>query len=160
MNYRVHIREHVSGDLDAYIDWQTDVEVARYLSWLPRNQAEAEASLRDAIVQQSLNDRIHFYFAIAINSTNEIVGDVGITITEPHQGDCGWFLRRAFQGQGYAGEAVILLVQYAFQELGLQVLTASCATANSASTRIMEKGGFTLVSESEDRLWYEQQKSS
>lgn len=159
MNNRVHIREHVPDDLDAYIDWQTDDEVARHLSWLPRNQADAETSLRDAIAQQSVEARKRFYFAIVINSTDEIIGDVGLTITERHQGDCGWFLRKIFQGQGYAGEAVNLLVQYAFQKLELQVLTASCARANSASTRIMEKSGFALVSESEDKLWYEQQKS-
>ena len=159
MANRVHIREHAPDDLDAYIDWQTDDEVARHLSWLPRSQAGAEACLRDAIAQQKAEARKRFYFAIVITSTDEIIGDVGLTVAGPHQGDCGWFLRKTFQGQGYATEAVKLLVEYAFHNLELQVLTASCVRANSASIGIMKKSGFALVSESEDRLWYEQHKS-
>ena len=45
---RVHIREHIPSDLDAYIDWQTDPDVARYIPWLPRNRADADACTRTA----------------------------------------------------------------------------------------------------------------
>jgi RimJ/RimL family protein N-acetyltransferase len=153
---RVHIREHIPSDVDAYIDWQTDPKIARYLSWLPRSRAGAEASLWDSIEQQSMVDRERFFFAVILHDTQEVIGDVGFTVSGQLQGDCGWFLRRDFQGKGYATEAVNQMIAHAFQCKGLEVLTASCRCENAASTRIMSKCGFVLDDESEKRLWYRQ----
>lgn len=153
---RLHIREHRPGDVDAYVDWQTDPEVARYLPWLPRSRADAKVSLWDAIEQQSLVDRSQFFFAIVLNDTQEVIGDVGFTVLNRVQGDCGWFIRRDFQGCGYATEASREMIAYAFQCRELEVLTASCMRANVASTRIMTKCGFVLERESGKRLWYTQ----
>jgi RimJ/RimL family protein N-acetyltransferase len=155
---RVHIREHIPSDLDAYIDWQTDPDVARYISWLPRSRADAEASLWDAIEQQSVVARMRFYLSVVLSGTQEMIGDVGFTLSEPLQGECGWFVRKDCQGQGYATEAVNHLIKYAFQSKGLEALTASCRRTNIASVRIMNKCGFVLESESEERLWYKQSK--
>ena len=160
MQHRVHIREHLASDVDAYIDWQTDSTVARHLSWLPRSPAAAEASLRDAIEQQSDVARTRFFFAVVLNETQEVIGDVGFTASDPLQGNCGWFLRKDFQGSGYATEAVNQMIEHAFQSRGLEVLTASCRRANAASTRIMTKCGFVLSHESEQRLWYRQSAGS
>ena len=156
MSKQVHIREHIAGDVDAYVDWQTDPEVARYLSWLPRSRADAEASLWDAIEQQSVEDRKRFFFAIVLNDTQEVIGDVGYTASIPSPGNCGWFLRKSFQGRGYATEAVKQMIELAFQSESIDALSASCRCANAASIRIMTKCGFILENKSEGRLWYRQ----
>jgi len=155
---RVFIREHISSDVDAYIEWQTDPDVARYLSWLPRNRIEARGSFRDAIEQQNQADRTRFYFAVVLHETQDVIGDVGFTLSEPLQGGCGWFIRKDFQGQGYATEAVTQMIRYAFNSISLEVLTASCRRENAASARIMGKCGFILEKESETRSWYTQSR--
>jgi len=155
---RVRIREHIPNDLDAYIDWQTDPEVARYLSWLPGSRAGAEASLRDSIEQQSVVDRKRFFFAVILHDTQEVIGDVGFTVSDRLHGDCGWFLGINFQGRGYATEAVSEMIAHAFQFQELEVLTASCRRGNTASTRIMSKCGFVQDDETEKRLWYRQSR--
>lgn len=158
--HRLYIREHMIEDLPASIDWQSDPQVAKYLSWLPRSIAETEVSLREAIRQQSLKERTQFFYAIVLKDSQEMIGSSGFTLVEPNHGNCGWFLRRAYHGQGYATEAVKLLIQHAYHIEGMEVLSASCRKANMSSKRIMEKCGFSLVKESEDRLWYQQRKSS
>lgn len=40
---RIEIREHVLADLDAYVQWQSDPEIARHIAWLPKSHAESEA---------------------------------------------------------------------------------------------------------------------
>jgi ribosomal-protein-alanine N-acetyltransferase len=155
---RVFIREHISSDADAYIEWQTDTGIARYLSWLPRSRIEAEASLRKAIEQQNQTDRTRFYFAVVLHETQEVIGEVGFTLSEPLQASCGWFMRTDFQGQGYATEAVKQMIRYAFNSISLEVLMASCRRENAGSVRVMGKCGFILEKESERRSWYTQSR--
>ena len=83
-----------------------------------------------------------------------MVGDVGFTLIEDGVGDCGWFIRRRFWGNGYATEAVRQMIVLSFENLGLHCLKASCAKENIASRRIMQKNGFLLVTQTKTRLWY------
>lgn len=153
---KVHIREYSHSDLEAFVDWQTDPKVARYLSWLPKSRAEAEASFWDAIEQQNIVERTQFFFAVVLNDTQEVVGGVGYTISDQAKSNCGWFIRKNFHGKGYATEAVNQMIEFAFRSKELKILTASCRCTNAASTRIMAKCGFVLENETENRLWFKQ----
>jgi RimJ/RimL family protein N-acetyltransferase len=49
------------------------------------------------------------------------------------------------RGRGYATEAVELLVGYAFDTLGLEVIRGSTLSHNERMRRVFEKNGFELV---------------
>ena len=151
---RVHIREHIPSDLAASLDWQTDPEMGRHLSWLPRTHLDATASFQDALHQHSVEPRERFSFAVALDETDEMIGDVVYTMDESGTGRCGWFIRRRYWGHGYATEAVATLIDYAFSAQQLETLTASCRSKNVASRRVMEKNGFLLQEQSDSRLWF------
>ncbi len=151
---QVLIREHLIDDLEPYCEWQSDPEVARYVSWLPRSRSDSEASLRDAIAQQSANPRVRYFFAVVLAGSGEMVGDVGFTLMDSGVADCGWFIRRRYWGNGYGPAAVHHLVSYALSNERVRKLTASCSSRNASSIRVMEKCGFSLVRASEHRLWY------
>jgi len=102
---RVQIREWVLGDIDAFAAWQSDIDVARHLGWLPKNRAESQGDLLDAVAQQTAVPRIRHFFAVVCVHDAEVVGDVGFTIIAPSNGDCGWFIRKPYWGLGYATEA-------------------------------------------------------
>jgi RimJ/RimL family protein N-acetyltransferase len=153
---RVHLREHCTSNLEAHVDWQTSELVAKHVSWLPVSPAEAKANLLEAIAQQSLASRSKFFFAVVLNNTQEVLGSVGVTRVAPGVGDCGWFIRSRYQGNGYATEAARLLVNNAFQTYNFTKLTASCRASNLASARVMAKCGFKLAKQCDDRLWFRQ----
>lgn len=150
----VQIREHVDTDLDAYCDWQSDPAVAEFVSWLPRNRVQSAESLRDAIAQQRATPRARYFFAVVDSTSREMLGDVGFTVVERGVGDCGWFIRRKFWGNGYATQAARLMLAVAFDQAGLQRLKASCLLENTASRRVMEKCGFACVGRTPTRLKY------
>ena len=154
MNARVSIREHQRSDMDAYVAWQTDPLIGQHLSWLPKSIEEARASFEDLMSQQSDPKRVRYFFAVVYTESQEVVGDVGFTADNNLRGDCGWFISSKFQGRGYATDAVKLLVDSAFNSYGMKELIASCARSNAASIRIMEKCGFKLQRNNEERVWY------
>lgn len=57
----------------------------------------------------------------------------------------GFWLGRAYWGQGLMTEAVVPVMDYAFDTLGFDVLVFSNARGNSRSRRIKEKTGARLV---------------
>jgi ribosomal-protein-alanine N-acetyltransferase len=151
---RVIIREHVAADLPDYADWQCDPAVGEYVSFLPRTREEAEASLRDAIEQQTEPDRVRFFVAIEHKDNGGILGGAGITLIDEHTGDIGWFLRKEYWGLGYATEAAALMIRFGFEDIGLRTITAVCRKENSGSRRMMQKCGFRFERATENRLEY------
>lgn len=54
----------------------------------------------------------------------------------------GYKLDTAYTGKGYMTEAVRLVVEYAFTQLGLHRIEANVMPRNTASLRVVEKNGF------------------
>jgi ribosomal-protein-alanine N-acetyltransferase len=54
-------------------------------------------------------------------------------------GYVGYWIDQALAGQGYVPEGVVLLMRYAFDEIGLHRLEAAIVPRNTASRRVVEK---------------------
>ncbi len=54
-------------------------------------------------------------------------------------------MRKSAWGKGYATEGSRALIRKGFTESGVQRVTAEAMAANTASRRVMEKAGLTLV---------------
>ncbi len=57
------------------------------------------------------------------------------------QAEVGWCLDPAYQGKGYASEAVAGLLRVCFEDLGLRRVVALSFADNTASWRLMERLG-------------------
>ncbi len=57
------------------------------------------------------------------------------------QAELGWVLDPAYAGRGYATEAVIELLRFTFEELGVRRAVANCFLDNESSCRLMERVG-------------------
>lgn len=56
--------------------------------------------------------------------------------------ELGYFLHADARGKGYAGEAIRLITDFAFQSLGARRIWASCDALNTASVRLLERSGY------------------
>ena len=57
------------------------------------------------------------------------------------QAELGWVLDPAYTGKGYATEAVLEMLRFSFEELGIHRVVANCFADNTASWRLMERIG-------------------
>ncbi len=83
-------------------------------------------------------------FPFTIFLGGDAVGTVGLNRFDPllSMGEVGYWLRSDLAGQGLMTEAVVLLVDWAFDQLKLHRLELHAATENHASIRVAEKVGF------------------
>lgn len=150
---RLRLRRSLPEDADTISAYRSDPEVHRYQGWDRTDpggiRAEIEEMARRAPgepggwVQLSVEDR----------ESGRLVGDVGLSPAEGEPGviKIGYTVAPAFQGRGYATEAVRALVAYAFDTLGADIVRAYASAENVPSIRVAKKIGMRLVERSEHR---------
>jgi RimJ/RimL family protein N-acetyltransferase len=99
-------------------------------------------------------------FSVEDRETGRLVGDIGLSPADGEPGviKVGYTMAPAFQGRGYATEAVRALVAYAFDTLGADVVRAYASADNAPSIRVAEKVGMRLIERTEhregDEVWF------
>lgn len=88
------------------------------------------------------------YWAVIIKASNELIGVAGILLekvdNENHIG-IGYIFNNTYWGRGYALEAAFACVDYAFNTLGFNIITAQIRPTNAASIRVAEKLSMTVM---------------
>ncbi len=113
------------------VDWELDVEsVLRW--WAPMTTMKPE----EAIHWLSL--------VIELKAERRIIGNVGFNakrIGGSFQGQVGWILGKAYEGNGYATEAAAALLDHLFRTVGFHRVYALTSPDNTRSWRLMERLG-------------------
>lgn len=115
----------------------------------------------DAYFDERIKDSKRRMFAIIVNEV--AIGEVQIKYINNivKKGNLGIHLvNDRVKGKGYGTEAEKLMIQYAFQELGLSTLYADAVLRNTRSQHIMKKLGFQYVCEDEVFRYYELKKDN
>jgi RimJ/RimL family protein N-acetyltransferase len=142
---RVTIRRFKAEDAEALTAYRSDPDVARYQAWevpYPLDKARRLIESLEGAIPGTPGS--WFQFAVAVNTTGLLIGDCGLRPTrrDPSRAELGFTFARAYQGKGYASEAVRCLLEYAFTSLALQRVFAITQTQNDAARRLLERLGF------------------
>ncbi len=70
-----------------------------------------------------------------------------------HKISVGYRLLERCWGQGIAGEALGMMVDYLYDETDVEIITASTMAENRTSARVLEKNGFSLVVRGAEEDW-------
>lgn len=141
----VIVREGDVRDLPAMHEYASDPEVTRYMTWEPNSTIEQTRAVLSQQTDEARNTpRDDYQLTIALAPTDELAGRIRLTVTSSDHrlADVGYVLRRRYWGKGYATEALLLLVDFAFRALSLHRLEATCDPENTGSWRVLEKAGF------------------
>ncbi len=96
---------------------------------------------RDA--KSKLSEGQHLCLAMELQTSGKVIGYVGIQYLEDtrEQAHIYVLVNRAFQGQGYAGEAVSAMLAFGFEGLRVHRITASSHSGEIACCRMLERVG-------------------
>ena len=139
---RLLLRLPEEGDLDAFAEIQGDEEAARFVGGVD-GRPGAWRGL--AAIAGSWALRGSGLFSVVEKESGRCIGRVGPWMPEGWPGsEVGWGLVRSAWGRGYATEAAIASIDWAFDTLGWDEVIHCIDPANSASIRVAERLGARL----------------
>jgi RimJ/RimL family protein N-acetyltransferase len=153
---RLRLRHLTDTDLQAFMAYRNDPEVARYQSWEGISETEASAFIQEQKKVQPSVPGQGFQIAIELKETNALIGDCYFTINEldNRQAEIGFTLSRAYQGHGFATEAVSYFLNYAFLTFDLHRIIAIADCENAASVALLERLGMRREGHFLQNVWF------
>ena len=127
---------------------ETDADIIRHL--LRDGYETKEAAIKHIrwINNKAYENRLIINFFITLKQANECIGRVYIHSKPELNGEVeiGYRISEEHRNNGYATEAAEAIIQFAFENVGLDVLVAIVKPENISSRRVIEKLGFTYHS--------------
>ena len=157
---RLLLRRSRPEDAATISAYRSDPNVNRQQGW---DRTDLEGVLADIVEMSGRSPGEPggwVQFTVEERGGGRIVGDVGLAVADGEPGviKVGYTIDPAFQGLGYATEAIRALVEYAFETLGAELVRAHASAENAPSIRVAEKVGMRLVERFEhregDEVWY------
>jgi [ribosomal protein S5]-alanine N-acetyltransferase len=140
---RLCLRPFTSADADALFALNSSAYVLRYWDappWTERERAERFIAACRQMAEEGGGARL----AIERVSDGAFIGWCGLTRWNPdhRSASLGYCFDDAAWGHGYATEAALALLRWAFETLDLNRVQAKTDTRNAASARVLEKLNF------------------
>lgn len=141
---RLSLRRATEADLDATWQFRRLSEVSE---WLTLDASDKEEYTARYLSQPRLSK------TLIIERDGEVVGDLMLSVDDAWsqvevaeqargtQVELGWVIAPAHAGRGYATEAAGELMRFAFEDLGVRRVVASCFADNTASWKLMARLG-------------------
>ena len=141
---RLSIAPLALPDLESFLAYRQDPEIARFQSWEPSYSKEQALELIESQVGVVLPSKGQWLqLAIHNQVSSELVGDLALHSLEDNNSrfEIGFTIAKKHQGQGFAKEAALRLMD----ELGFQGATkfiAATDSRNIASIKVLTALGF------------------
>lgn len=138
---RLTLRPFREDDVQALYAYSKDEAVGRNAGWKPHESL------------QESDDILHLVFlnqpsvwAVERRSDGRLMGSAGLITDSARQygsaRSLGYALGVDYWGQGYMTEAVRAVIRFGFEQMGLDLISATCYPDNAGSRRVLEKCGF------------------
>jgi RimJ/RimL family protein N-acetyltransferase len=150
------LRPFQAVDLEAFVAYRSDPEVARYQSWdRTYSMADAEAFLssqRELVFGQPGE---WLQLAIVDRETGTLCGDCAVQVVtdQPATAQVGVTLAQANQGKGLATEALTAVVTELFDR-GIHRVFAEADDRNVPAQRLLERLGFRCEARLVEADWF------
>jgi RimJ/RimL family protein N-acetyltransferase len=136
----------LDDDLDAFVAYRSDAEVARYQSWQDYTRAEGTALISSMRYLDFGQPGEWYQLALEAKDGTGLVGDLAskVDASEPREMEVGFTLASEHQGQGFATEALRGLLGHAFENMGMHRVIAITDALNGPAAALLERVGMRL----------------
>ena len=131
-----------------YREFQNDPAIGHYYEYVYTPEIADRYFDNNSVADRKL-------FAIMVG--NQIVGECKLKSIDLEKRECsmGIHLQNdAVKGKGYGTQAERLILQYAFEEMGMVAVNADAALKNTRSQHVLEKVGFRYTHEDDTFKYY------
>ena len=135
-------RYHPEDAEQLYEHLGTDPEMSKYSGWNPYATPEMARETIRRFMESYDDDRSYSW---VMDFEDVVVGTIGAYDYADGQIEVGFSVDRGWRGRGFATEALKRVLRYLVENEGIRLVTAWCASENTASRRVLEKAGMKPV---------------
>jgi RimJ/RimL family protein N-acetyltransferase len=154
---RLSLRPFQVDDLEAFVAYRSDPDVARYQSWdRTYSMADAESFLSSQCEVIFGQPGEWLQLAIVDRETGAVCGDCAVRVVtdQPATAEVGVTLAQANQGKGLATEALTAVVTELFEQRGIHRVFAQADDRNVPVRRLLERLGFRCEARLVEADWF------
>lgn len=137
---RLILRKWKISDLEDLYEYAKNPNVGPNAGWKPHESKEESKTILDLLIN---NDDI---WAITYKSNHKVIGSISLYNDPKREYKnvkmIGYAISENYWGQGLVPEAVMEVLRYTFEELGLNLISIYHYPFNFRSRRVIEKCGF------------------
>jgi RimJ/RimL family protein N-acetyltransferase len=154
---RLVLRNFKDSDLESFLSYRNDPQVAKYQGWdIPYAREQGVKLIKDMKDMHAPKQGHWLQLALELKATGEMIGDLGCFIKseDARQATIGFTIAPEHWRKGYAAEAVSCLLEFLFGDLDLHRVAADCDIENTGSWHTLEKLGFRREAHFVENLFF------
>ena len=140
---RLVLRELADSDSSALFQNYSDEDIAKNFMDTPLTDIEQAIQFIEAF-RAEFRQGEAITWAVSLKGKNEFIGTCSYMIEANLCAEIGYDLSKAQWGKGLMSEAMRAIIEYGFNELGLQTIKADTLSENTRSVKLLERLGFQL----------------
>ena len=150
---RLVLRPMRVSDAPDMFEYAKSEEVTRYLLWRPHENIGHTRSYLEYLGGR-YRIGMHYEWAVILKSENRMIGTCGFASVDcpNNKAEIGYVLNPRYRGQGLMPEAVLRVMRFGFEMMGLHRIEARYMIGNDASRRVMDKVGMTFEGVARDGM--------
>ncbi|MCM8711787.1 GNAT family N-acetyltransferase [Clostridium sp. SYSU_GA19001] len=140
---RLILRKFTLSDAeDMYKNWASDDEVTKFLTWPSHSDVEVSRKVIDTWIKGYSDDK-NYQWCIELKSTGEAIGSIGVVDYKENikAVEIGYCIGRKYWNQGITSEALKALIEFFFEEVGVNRIESRHDPLNPNSGKVMLKCG-------------------
>ncbi len=138
---RLILRHIKSSDAEDIFEYSKNPDVGPNAGWEPHKSVEDSKEIMKYIFLGENN-----IFGIELKENKKLIGTIGLIKDLKRENPTalmlGYALSKDYWGKGIMSEAAKTVIDYGFNELGLDIISCCCYSFNKRSRRVIEKSGF------------------
>lgn len=140
---RLILRQFVPEDAEAmYRNWANSSQVTKFLTWPPHKDVSVSLAVINSWIPL-YEKPDHYSWAIVPKDFGEPIGSIAAMIVDDaiKMVHIGYAIGIQWWRKGYTSEALIRLVKFFFEEIGVNRIESRHNPRNPNSDKVMEKSG-------------------
>ena len=142
---RLVLRRAIREDAEPmFRNWASDLEVTKYLTWPTYQNVDTAHSILDLWIGEY--EKPNFYqWMIVLKELGEPIGTISVVRQNEsvEAAEIGYCIGRPWWHQGITTEALVAVMEYLFETVGMNRISARHDTKNPNSGAVMKKCGMT-----------------
>ena len=136
---RLELRKITVDDIPSLVKYANNKKISDLILNIPHPFQEPDGVFRISYVHQGFKNKSRFIFGIIFRESSELVGEIGLHVESHGRAQLGFWVGEPFWNSGIATEAAEAILEFGFENLGLETIYAECHIENEASQKVLLK---------------------